>query len=113
MTAAGRTRTVGGILYPGFELLDLFGPLEMFGNLGPEVRIVTVAEQPGPVRSAQGPETVAEQLMQALPDDILVATPGEMVERVHAYWRQNQPVGEVFLTGLVVGFVIGVMTSFP
>ncbi len=58
------------------------------------------------------PRTVAAGLMRALPDDILVATPAEMIARVHAYWRQNQPVGEVFLTGLVVGFVIGVMICY-
>ena len=25
---------LGAILYPGFEMLDLFGPLEMFSMLG-------------------------------------------------------------------------------
>lgn len=24
-------RAVGALIFPGFELLDLFGPLEMFG----------------------------------------------------------------------------------
>jgi putative ABC transport system permease protein len=56
--------------------------------------------------------TVAAGLMRTLPDDIHVVTPGEMIARVHAYWRQNQPVGEVFLTGLIVGFVIGVMICY-
>src|SRR5262245_41801056 len=28
-------RTLGAILYEGFELLDVYGPLEMFGSLGP------------------------------------------------------------------------------
>jgi len=26
-------RRVGALIFPGFELLDLFGPLEMFGLL--------------------------------------------------------------------------------
>jgi putative intracellular protease/amidase len=48
-------------LTDGFELLDLYGPLEMFGSLGPErVRIVTVAQAPGPIASVQGPKTLAE-----------------------------------------------------
>lgn len=47
------TLTVGGILYPGFEMLDLFGPLEMYSMLGPEqVNIVTVAQTTEPVTSA-------------------------------------------------------------
>jgi putative intracellular protease/amidase len=55
-----RVRTLGAILYPDFELLDLFGPLEMFGSVGPALRIVPVAERSGPVASAQGPSSVAE-----------------------------------------------------
>ena len=76
MTGERRARTVGGILYPGFELLDFYGPLEMFGCLGPEVRIVTVAERTGPVRSAQGPETVAEHSFADCPDLDLLLLPG-------------------------------------
>lgn len=26
-------RRIGALIFPGFELLDLFGPLEMFGML--------------------------------------------------------------------------------
>jgi hypothetical protein len=55
MTPTDRVRTLGAILYPDFELLDLYGPLEMFGSLGESLRIVTVSQEPGPVRSAQGP----------------------------------------------------------
>lgn len=76
MSEARPTRTLGGILYPGFELLDLYGPLEMFGTLGPELRIVTVAEQGGPVRSAQGPETVAEHGFDDCPALDLLLLPG-------------------------------------
>jgi len=46
---------VGGLLYPNFELLDLFGPLEMFSLLGSAgARIHLIAEAPGPVPSAMG-----------------------------------------------------------
>ena len=37
-------RNLGAVLFEDFELLDLYGPLEMFGNIGPELKIVTVAE---------------------------------------------------------------------
>jgi transcriptional regulator GlxA family with amidase domain len=69
-------RTLGAVLYPQFELLDLYGPLEMFGALGPAVRIVTVAEQPGPVASAQGPVTLAEYGYEGAPKLDLVLVPG-------------------------------------
>jgi hypothetical protein len=44
MTEEQTNRRPGAILYEGFELLDLYGPLEMFGCLGPEMEIVTVAD---------------------------------------------------------------------
>jgi hypothetical protein len=44
MTEDTKTRRLGAVLYHDFELLDLYGPLEMFGCLGPEMEIVTVAE---------------------------------------------------------------------
>jgi len=69
-------RTLGAILYPGFELLDLYGPLEMFGALGPELRIVTLAEQAGPVASFQGPRTVAEHGFADCPPLDLLLLPG-------------------------------------
>jgi len=72
-----KPRTLGALLYDGFELLDLYGPLEMFGTLGPErVRIVTVAEHRGPVASSQGPQTVAEHAFDDCPRLDLVLVPG-------------------------------------
>jgi hypothetical protein len=46
--------------FPGFELLDLFGPLEMFGMLedAPDIRMV--AETMDPVVSRQGPASVVD-----------------------------------------------------
>jgi transcriptional regulator GlxA family with amidase domain len=70
-------RTLGAILYEGFELLDLYGPLEMFGSLGPaRVRIVTVAQAPGPVASVQGPKTLAEHGFDDAPPLDLILLPG-------------------------------------
>ena len=60
MTSDKNALNLGAILYGGFELLDLCGPLEMFGNLKPQVKIITVAENVGPVASFQGPQTLAE-----------------------------------------------------
>lgn len=52
-------RTLGVLLFPGFELLDVFGPLEMFGLLRGLINIVMVAETAGPVASAAGPLALA------------------------------------------------------
>lgn len=76
MTEGKAPRMLGAVLYQNFELLDLFGPLEMFGNVGPGIRIVTVAEQPGPVRSVQGPKTIAEYGFAECPPLDLILLPG-------------------------------------
>ena len=55
MSSAQGPLKLGAVLFEGFELLDLFGPLEMFGNLHPEIEIIMVAEKSGPVSSWQGP----------------------------------------------------------
>lgn len=54
---------VGAVLFEGFELLDFYGPLEMFGLLEGEARITVVAEKAGPLRSSSGPCGVAQATM--------------------------------------------------
>ena len=54
---------VGAVLFDGFELLDFYGPLEMFGLLEGEAKITVVGEKPGAVRSSGGPSGVAETAM--------------------------------------------------
>jgi putative intracellular protease/amidase len=71
-----KPRTLGAILYPKFELLDLYGPLEMFGTVGPEIEIVTVAQAPGPVASTPGVETVASYGFDDCPALDLLLLPG-------------------------------------
>ena len=76
MTSDKKVLTLGAILYKGFELLDLYGPLEMFGNLKPQVEILTVAESVGPVASFQGPQTIADFDYQTCPALDLILLPG-------------------------------------
>ncbi len=71
-----RSRTLGAIVFEDFELLDLYGPLEMFGNIGPELKIVTVSHEPGPVRSAQGPRTLADYAFTTAPELDFILLPG-------------------------------------
>lgn len=73
-----KSMKLGAVLYEGFELLDLYGPLEMFGNLKPHVEIVTVAQNVGAVASFQGPKTVAEVEFENCPALDLLLVPGGM-----------------------------------
>jgi len=76
MNSDQKPLALGAILYDNFELLDLYGPLEMFGNLKPDIEIITVAEKSGPVASFQGPKTVAEFNYQNCPSLDLILLPG-------------------------------------
>jgi transcriptional regulator GlxA family with amidase domain len=51
---------VGSVLFEGFELLDFYGPLEMFGLLESDARITVMAEKTGAVKSSGGPSGMAE-----------------------------------------------------
>jgi putative intracellular protease/amidase len=68
--------TLGAIFYDGFELLDVYGPLEMFGSVGPELRIVTIAQKAGAVTSTQGPKTLAQYGFDDCPALDLILLPG-------------------------------------
>jgi putative intracellular protease/amidase len=75
-TPPTKTRQLGVVLYPQFELLDVCGPVEMFGNLGPRLKVVMVAQAAGPVASTQGPKVVADYGFDNCPDLDLVLVPG-------------------------------------
>jgi putative intracellular protease/amidase len=75
-------KTVGTLLFPGFELLDVFGPLEMFGALPDDFALQMVAETEGPVESRQGPKAIADLAMgDAKPYDILLVPGGRGTRR--------------------------------
>jgi putative intracellular protease/amidase len=67
---------VGALLFEEFELLDLFGPLELFGLLRDRVEIVVVGERAGAVRSNQGPCGVAEVDFAGCPPLDVLLIPG-------------------------------------
>jgi transcriptional regulator GlxA family with amidase domain len=71
-----KTRTLGIVLYPQFELLDVYGPVEMFGNLGPRVKLVMLAQKAGPITSTQGPKVMADYGFEDCPDLDMVLVPG-------------------------------------
>jgi transcriptional regulator GlxA family with amidase domain len=55
-------KKIAAILFDGFELLDVFGPLEAFGILSYQktYEVITVAARLSPVASAQGPKTAPD-----------------------------------------------------
>jgi transcriptional regulator GlxA family with amidase domain len=82
-TGAPEPLTLGVILYPGFELLDVFGPLEMFNSVGRnQLRTHLIAQRAGPVAAGtvadgpSGPHVVAEFGFDDAPPLDLLLVPG-------------------------------------
>src|SRR5690554_2753574 len=105
MSERSAVRRLGALVFPGFELLDTFGPLEMFGHLQGAVEIVTVAQQRGAVKSAQGPAVVAEHGFDDCPPLDLLLVPGGMGTRTEVentalidWLRARAPQAEVTMS---------------
>ena len=76
MTAvAEKKKTVGILLYPGFEVLDVFGPVEMWSYV-PDFQLVYIAEKAGPVKSTQGVAVVADHGFDDAPALDILMVPG-------------------------------------
>ena len=75
---------LGAILYEGFELLDMFGPLEMFTALPADLlEVVMIAEKEGTVKAgsmsgAPMPSVLADYSFDTAPALDLILVPGGM-----------------------------------
>ena len=67
--------TLGVILYEGFEILDVFGPVEMFAY-AERLKLVMIAEEAGMVKSGQGVTVVADYSFDNAPDLDIILVPG-------------------------------------
>lgn len=67
---------IGAVLFPGFELLDVFGPLELFAMLDDRVSITMLAQTAGEVPSAQGPRAIADASLADAARYDLILVPG-------------------------------------
>jgi transcriptional regulator GlxA family with amidase domain len=74
-------KTVGTVLFEGFELLDVFGPLEAYGIVPEHFKLVIVAEKAGLVASHQGPKASAEFGFDDCPHMDILLVPGGMGTR--------------------------------
>lgn len=75
-------RSIGALLFPGFELLDLFGPMEMFGLLDSEFSLSLVSETGGAVASGQGISAFADRTFEeGIEYDILFVPGGRGTRR--------------------------------
>ncbi|MEJ8571135.1 DJ-1/PfpI family protein [Microbaculum marinum] len=53
-------RVVGAVVFPGFELLDLYGPLEIYAMMSDRFEIRMIGETGAPVAARGGPATLVD-----------------------------------------------------
>jgi len=69
-------RRLGVLVFPGFETLDAFGPLQMFGNVRDAVETVLVSQDGGSAASSQGQSVVVDYDFASCPTLDLLLVPG-------------------------------------
>ncbi len=69
-------RTITTVLFDGFELLDVCGPLELFGVLPDQFRLVLAGPGLAPVASRQGPALRPDTDYASAPPPGIVLVPG-------------------------------------
>ncbi len=74
--AVPQIRRFSIVLFDGFELLDVFGPLGLLGRLPNEVSVVLLGPGARPVRSHQGTEIVATSSYTGAEAPDIVMVPG-------------------------------------
>jgi transcriptional regulator GlxA family with amidase domain len=69
-------RTLAALVFPGFQTLDYFGPIEMIGDPAFGIEIMTVAKTNGPIPSRHGQKIVVDKVMSQKNDYDLLLIPG-------------------------------------
>lgn len=69
-------KTLAALVFPGFETLDYFGPMEMLGGMGNETQIITVAKERDPVPSVHGQRIMIDKTIAEKNDYDLLFIPG-------------------------------------
>jgi len=80
---------VGMIVYEGFELLDTFGPLTVFGVLNEHIEIIMIGQYPGSVKSSSGPATLIDHTFEEIQYVDILLIPGGIGSRQEI---DNQPM---------------------
>jgi transcriptional regulator GlxA family with amidase domain len=74
------TKTFGIVLFPDAEELDFAGPFEVFGMycqvFDKDWRVITIAEQAGPLRCAKGLVVVPDATFESAPPVDVLVVPG-------------------------------------
>ena len=102
-------RCIGVVLFDGFELLDVFGPLEMYGMAADHFDICLLAENEGSVASRQGPRSVVDYPFSQAPQVDILFVPGgtgtrtEVSNQTLLDWLRVQSQHAEYVTSVCTG----------
>ena len=70
--------------------------------------------QLGLIRLREGAQAiqVRDAMAEYLPDDVLVLTKQQFVQREKDYWNSATPIGYIFAFGAIMGFVVGAIIVY-
>ncbi len=100
---------IGVILFHEFELLDVFGPLEMYGVVPESFEICMIAEKLGEVASRQGPKSVADYKLDDEHEFDILLVPGgkgtraEVDNEILLDWLRIQSAKSEYVTSVCTG----------
>ena len=57
-------------------------------------------------------DAVLNELRRTLPPDVEVLSKEHLIEREKKFWKENAPLGYIFMVGTVMGFVVGVVICY-
>ncbi len=106
-------RIVGAVLFHEFALLDVFGPLQMYGMLPDDFEIRLVTEKGGEeVVSRQGPKSVSDDSFDEGREYDILLVPGgigtrrEVSNQVLLEWLRGHAKSTQFVTSVCTGSAI-------
>lgn len=80
--------TLGVLLFPKFQLLDVFGPVDVFGLIPDKIKIVFIAQKHGLIKSAQGAEIIVDYDLTDVPQLDMLLVPGGIGTRNEVFNQQ-------------------------
>ena len=117
MGAIAMAMTIGVVLFPDFEILDVFGPAEMLGMHPESFQLRMVAETRGEVSSVQGPRCLADDEFGDGIDYDAILVPGgqgtrrEVSNTVMVEWLERQATLAQFVTSVCTGSALLAKTA--
>ena len=69
-------KKMAALVFPGFQTLDFFGPIELLGGFRDDIEVVTVAKEADPVESRHRQRIVVDRVLSESTDYDLLFIPG-------------------------------------